>query len=708
VTESVNRKAREGQSARLRASLWLGLVLIISGAVLVALWGGLKYWHVRTCLDSSLARLRDLQDRMPGGTALPGEAAMSVDLVGIGVQLHGLQGDLACLRAQVQEFLPLAPLVGALPEIGPLASERADLANAPVLLEMAQYLVDGGVLILDGLSPLLMQLQPDGPVGSARNKPLASELSGRAWDLPQAVAALDAARPSLALAEIELQRAAELQTELKAAALSPRFGRLLDLTERYLPVLQMGVKAAQIAPELLGTDGERTYLILAQNDDERRPTGGWISGMGLLTVAEGRILGMSFRDSWSVDNLEVPHDVPPESLHRVLWAGIWLFRDANWSPDFPASAQVAERILERDQGISVDGVIAVDQKALQLLVTALEPLAVDPGEEPISGATVLAFIRDSWTEPQEGLGLTENWQEWTAHRKDFMAHLVEAMLDRMQNQPESVDLSRLAGAFWQALQERHILIYLDDPESAELLASQQWDGALLGSEGDYLQVVDANVGFNKVDPNVQRRIHYQVDLTNPGQAQAETVVYYENNSQRALETCLQEIEWLPTYAERMHGCYWDYVRFYVPVGARLLTTEREPLPPGSLLSRHRFTPLGDAGPDMGPVEKGKVPFGVFFVLGPGEQREVRLAWRLAPGTVEEYKDGWRYQLLVQKQSGTAAIPLQVTVSLPPAARLGATSPEPFSVQGNDVNFDLVLGMDQSIKIMFQTGDAGGS
>jgi hypothetical protein len=111
---------------------------------------------------------------------------------------------------------------------------------------------------------------------------------------------------------------------------------------------------------------------------------------------------------------------------------------------------------------------------------------------------------------------------------------------------------------------------------------------------------------------------------------------------------------------------------------------------------------------MGPVEKGKVPFGVFFVLGPGEQREVRLAWRLAPGTVEEYKDGWRYQLLVQKQSGTAAIPLQVTVSLPPAARLGATSPEPFSVQGNDVNFDLVLGMDQSIEIMFQTGDAGGS
>ena len=680
-----------------RGWLLLGLLLVAAGVLLLALWAGLKIRRVYTCVDSSRARLRAMQDLMLEGFAAPAGAdlAMLDHLGDVGGQLYGLQDDLVCLQAEAREFLPLAPLLGWLPEVGP------DIASAPRLLDMAQALVNGGVLVFDGLSPLFEQVQPGVPPTSSRI---------HALDLPQAVAVLDAASPSLASAQVELERAAELRAGLVVEALSPRLGSLLELTDRYLPLLNAGVRATQLMPELLGAEEARTYLILAQNDDERRPTGGWISGMGLVTIAQGRITAVNFQDSWSVDNLEVPHDIPPGSMYRTLWAGIWLFRDANWSPDFPTSAQVAEDILRRDQGISVDGVIAVNQQALRLLVSAMEPLAVASSEEPITGANVLAFIREAWTEPEEGLRLTESWQDWTVHRKDFMARLVEAMLDRVQNQPQAatpgVDLASVAAALLQGLQERHILVYLHDVEAADLLASQQWDGALLETRGDYLQVVDANVGFNKVDPNVQREIHYQVDLSEPDQPHAEAVVHYENKSQRALKTCLQEIEWLPTYSERMHGCYWDYVRFYVPVGARLLTSESESLPPGSLLGRHRFAPLGNAGPDTGPVEKGKVPFGLFFVVGPGEEREVRLAWSLPPAAVEEFEGGWRYQLLVQKQSGTPSIPLRVTVLLPPSAWLVAASPEPSGVGADTVTFDLFLGIDQSIEVLFQSGDAG--
>ncbi|NIV30646.1 MAG: DUF4012 domain-containing protein, partial [Anaerolineae bacterium] len=179
------------------------------------------------------------------------------------------------------------------------------------------------------------------------------------------VLALDAAQPALASAGAELDHAWDLQLKLEGQDLSAQLGRLLHLTGRYLPLLRTGVRAAQLAPELLGADGPRTYLILAQNDDERRPTGGWISGLGLVTVEQGKISDVSFSDSWMVDNLQVPHEIPPESMYRTLWAEIWLFRDANWSPDFPTAAQVAESILQRDQGIAVDGVIAVDQRALQ-------------------------------------------------------------------------------------------------------------------------------------------------------------------------------------------------------------------------------------------------------------------------------------------------------------------------------------------------------
>jgi hypothetical protein len=222
-----------------------------------------------------------------------------------------------------------------------------------------------------------------------------------------------------------------------------------------------------------------------------------------------------------------------------------------------------------------------------------------------------------------------------------------------------------------------------------------------------LQVVDANVGFNKVDPNVQRAISYKVDLTEPDRARAEAKVHYQNRSQRVVETCLQEIEWLPSYEQRMHGCYWDYVRFLMPEGARLLTKEREPLPSGSLLNRYRFAPRRDAGPGVDVTEKGKAAFGLFFALPPGERREVDLSWQLPTGVVQHEAGEWRYRLLVQKQSGAPAIPLQVTVTVPPGASIVGTRPVPTSVQGESVAFDLSLAADQVVEVEFKEGDAGG-
>ena len=667
------------------APLVLGLVLILAGFALVVAAGWAKVGRTRACAVSTLDRLDVLQGLVPADSMEMGD----LDLGEMGVQLHGLQEDLACLQVESGGAMALAPLLGWLPKVGD------DVASAPDLFEMAQAVVNAGVLIADELSPLLEAMQ-------ARDAQDVDSGEG-SLDLRRVVSTLEAAQPALSAAEAELDRAWEFQAGLEGATLSPRVARLVGLTERYLPLLRTGVRAAQLAPELLGAEEARTYLILAQNDDERRPTGGWISGLGLVTVEQGRVMEARFSDSWAVDNLDVPHETSPEAMLRTLWAEIWLFRDANWSPDFPTSAQTAEEVLLRDQGIAVHGVVAVDQRALQYLVGALAPLEVASSDEPVNGTNVLTFIRESWAEPEAGVSLSGGWSEWVARRKDFMSDLVDAMLRKVQDQPDTVDLSKLAQSLWQGLQERHILVYLHDGEAAELLAAQGWDGGILDEPGDYLQVVDANVGFNKVDPNVSREIAYHVDLRDPARARAEAVVSYRNESQRDVESCLQGIESLPTYEERMHGCFWNYVRFYTKEGAQLGAAQQQPVPPGSLLSRYRFAPVGDAGPDIGPVEKGKIPYGLFFVLAPGEEREVRMAWRLAPGTVEQEADRARYRLLVQKQAGTPATPLRVTVTLPPGAQLLSSSPEPAEVAGNLLSFFLLLETDQQIDLSFAPG-----
>ena len=96
-------------------------------------------------------------------------------------------------------------------------------------------------------------------------------------------------------------------------------------------------------------------------------------------------------------------------------------------------------------------------------------------------------------------------------------------------------------------------------------------GALARPEGDYLLVVDSNVGFNKVTASVAQRIDYTVTLDGD-RPQARLVLTYENLSTARRPGCDQATQYSPVYADMTRGCYWDYVRVYAPPGARLVAS----------------------------------------------------------------------------------------------------------------------------------------
>src|SRR5205085_6348840 len=96
------------------------------------------------------------------------------------------------------------------------------------------------------------------------------------------------------------------------------------------------------APVLLGANTPQQYLMLAQNNDELRPTGGFISAVGVVKVDRGELSVEWFRDSFAVDDLSINHSPAPAPLEKYMWAEQWLLRDSNWYADFPTSADVAQ------------------------------------------------------------------------------------------------------------------------------------------------------------------------------------------------------------------------------------------------------------------------------------------------------------------------------------------------------------------------------
>ncbi|MGQ9516630.1 MAG: DUF4012 domain-containing protein, partial [Anaerolineae bacterium] len=534
------------------------------------------------------------------------------------------------------------------------------------LLECAQHLLRAGEMAVDALRPASEHLEEG--LSPQRLAGILAEARDR-W--PQVQRELEAGRLA--------------RERIDAESLHPRLQGLLARLDRYLPLLEAGVGGAYWAPALLGVGEARTYLVLVQNEDELRATGGFISGVALVKVQDGRVVELSFEDSYAVDDLRRPYPPPPQPLRDFMAVEQLLFRDSNWSPDFPTTAEVAMTLYAMGKGRQADGVIALDQRAIAMLMEGLGALQVAGYPRPVSGENVLEAAKEAW-EPKAGI--TEEWWE---HRKDFMAELLRAALRRLEEEPDQVDWATLAGAFWQALQERHIMVFVRDGGPAGWLNAMGWDGTLRETAGDFLMVVDTNMGFNKVNALVEQSLEYLVDLSDPQGPRAELRVRHVHPLKGWQGVCRQEARYDMTYLEMTQRCYWDYLRVLAPRGSVLLEGKGHPVPAEALLSGKAFP-----GSFSASEEDGRQVFATFLLLAPGQTMETSLSYRLPAVVIQagETAGTLRYTLTVQKQPGTSAVPLRVFVILPMAAELRHTQPRPAAIGPHTLTYELTLTADQ--------------
>jgi len=599
--------------------LILDLALLLTG-------GGVKAaraWRWQRVLQNDVAALRTFLQDDPGDT--PATLAESLTF---------LHNDLRGFQAEFAFWLKIAPHLRWLPRYG------ADLAAAPMLLAAALELSETGARVAEALEPLLVppdQAQPP--------------------TLESALRLLREAQPHLSDMAQTLERVQAMRAAVPAV-LSPRAARLVAELDYALPLLQRGVQGALLLPALLGDDELRTYLLLVQNEDELRPAGGFLTGVARVAVREGRIEHLYFENSAEVTDFKRPYPEPPAPLEDIMGLDLWVFHDSNWSPDFPTSAWQAVAFYQQRYEMPVDAVLAVDQEAFRRIVQVLQPLDLPSYPEPVTGSNILAALRQSRDMPLED----DPQAAWERRHKAFLEDLLTASIDKVQNRPETVDFVRLGMAVMGAFEERHMFAYaLRDNDLATLLHESRWDGALSRSEGDYLMVVDANLGYSKVNPYITGSLGYAVDLRDPQQPQANLTLSYQHNGPRTNEPCYHYHKPpMLTYEQLMQQCYWDYVRVYVPQGARPLRATPNPIPAGLLV-----TGIGRSGEaEILAPEAGKSVFATFFVLPPGQRAETRMLYQLPADVVQQTDDALLYRLYIQKQGGKLSVPVQLSLYLP--------------------------------------------
>ncbi len=392
----------------------------------------------------------------------------------------------------------------------------------------------------------------------------------------------------------------------------------------------------QKAPYLLGVDGERTYLLLFQNDKELRPTGGFMTAYSVMKVNKGKINNVTSNDIYNLDTKYKPATPAPEPIVNYI-KGPYIqsknlrLRDMNFDPDFKTSMDLFYKEAGDILGEDIDGIIAVDTHVLVKILDVIGEIGV-PGFGNFSNKIIADCNCPQVIYELESFADVEGpiiWDPVTGkiilrppnsdNRKRIVGPLMNSILSNAMGQPKE-KIPGLFEAAFESLLEKHVLFYMLDSESQKAVEDFNVAGRIKGYPGDYLHINDSNLGGRKSNLYVTQEVDQEINIARDGSIEKTVTITYKNPE--------KQDGWLNSVLP-------NWVRVYVPKGATLVD----------------FAGVEDK---KEPYEEyGKTVFAGYFELRPQGVAKVTLTYKLPFKTSDLIQAKQKiYNLLVQKQPGT--------------------------------------------------------
>ena len=568
------------------------------------------------------------------------EAGLDIDRTG----LTSIREDFTSARARfdgLEELLAGDPLVGVARALPPTHEVVAGADSLTIAGAAVLDATEAGLAIADRYVTIREQQTASvagaGEGGGALAQLVELMATGRG-ETDRAVASIDRAEAALA--------------EVPAGMPGPIAG-VRDVLDQRLrafgPALRSYAELDDSLPAILGWDQPRRYLILTQNPAELRPTGGYIGSFGTITFDRGRITEREFQDVFLLDlPWDYPFVDPPPALVRYLLGPKqpWQLADANWSPDFPTSAQQAVSLYENEGGAGpIDGVLGITTYTIDEFLGITGPITVPDFDVTVaSGETTLTMLQNTRisTDPE-------------TNRKAFLSAFADRLFDSLLGLPPS-RWTELAARGERLQSERLILAWFADESAQEAITEHGLDGSVRSDPGDFVYPVDSNVSpVSKLSAVTDRELELTVRLDAVGNALNELTVRWTNRIESDAARPFRE---LPTL-ERSQTLGM-YFRLYVP--------ERSRVEEVSAGTEARITTPSDVADEL-----GRTMIANYFRIPPGTAR-LDYRWT-SPYPADLGEDGVvTYRLTIQKQPGLRPGPLSLRIAVPDGATILEMSP----------------------------------
>lgn len=322
---------------------------------------------------------------------------------------------------------------------------------------------------------------------------------------------------SKSASELDAQ-AASIDEPSYLSALRDARTQLQSQTADVTGLLRYTDLAAQVAPAMMGADGPRSYFMAFQTNAEARGTGGLLGGFGILRFDNGKPTVDKLAANTELKETAGSVDLGPEFNSLYGFANPFTdFRNSNFSPHFPYAAQIWQSMWAKQSGTNVDGVIAIDPVALSYILGAVGPVVMPDGER---------ITKDNVVELTESTVYSRFPTDQVA-RKQYLQDIASEVVKKITGPVKSP--RELLDALGKAVSERRIAVWSSVPAEQQLLEQTPLAHIVPNDSAPLAQVFVNNLGGNKLDYYLRRKIEYAADGCN-GETRKSTVTVALSNT----------------------------------------------------------------------------------------------------------------------------------------------------------------------------------
>lgn len=425
----------------------------------------------------------------------------------------------------------------------------------------------------------------------------------------------------------------------------------LHTISQYLPLMQ-------VFKELGGYGQERSYLVLFQNSNELRPTGGFIGSVAYVKVKDGAVTSNQVQDVYDLDGQLKGHVEPHYIIRRNLQPNLYL-RDSNFNPDFNISASTSAFLYTLESGKQVNGVIAIDTYVLKKLVEIAGPIRIPGKKDAFTPENVTSLIQDS---------IQNEFFPGSIEKKQILNVLMSKILVTIESDTQKQ--IALLKALPALVSEKHILFSFPNQSIQRAFQATGITGAMADNRAqneniqDFISVNEANIGVNKANEFVTRTVTYSAFL-HPDELLSDAALTIKNDDDNDYRAYIRFI--VPEKAVLSGITINGQTQNIVPAVTDPAVFERAVFKLPSGLEVDQFTQNGTRM--MG------------FIVNTPQKKQSRVHVLYKTPYKGFTKGTFTYSLLYVKQPGTLSYPL--TVQLEADDRFKVTKSKNGPVQFND-------------------------